>query len=180
MKAVARAQADLEAGRSWKARDRLRGAFVTQPANQEVLKLLGEVLYQMGDLPEAAKYWLMTDRTGSDFDAARAALLERHGGDLALVGSALPVRVEPEELPLLAQERLSEVSDAARARFGKHVDLGWGRRPRGKGREPVRTWRTKVGDAVGGVLVLLFVAAVLVGIVSLAIRGVEVVVSLFR
>jgi hypothetical protein len=46
-----RARDDLAAGRAWKARDRLQGALAVD-APPELVDLLGEVLFGMGDLPE--------------------------------------------------------------------------------------------------------------------------------
>lgn len=66
-----RARADIDAGRLWKARDRLRGVVGSLPADQEALRLLGEVHLRMGDDPEAGRWLFLTER---DDDAARAAV----------------------------------------------------------------------------------------------------------
>ncbi len=70
---LTRATEDFEAGRLWKARDRLQGHRAAAPADQEVLELLGLVHYAMGALPAAGLAWLLTAREGEDVDAARAA-----------------------------------------------------------------------------------------------------------
>ncbi len=179
VQAIVRAQADIAAGRLWKARDRLRGAFVTCPADPEVNRLLGEVLYEMGDLPEAARYWAMTDQADPRFEAAYSALQERHGGDPVAVASAIPVRAKLDELPPVAQQRLRALKASADAKAGRAVDLGWERKPNEKPPPVERRWLNRLGDAVGAVVALAFVAALVVGIGSLAFRGVEVFLSLF-
>lgn len=78
---IDRARADLAAGRAWKARDRLQGARASAPHDQEVLNLLGEVAWAMDDLPAAGAAWWLTERSGSDVDAAYLALYERAGND---------------------------------------------------------------------------------------------------
>lgn len=79
--AIDRANADVAAGRAWKARDRLQGARSTMPHDQELLGLLGDVAWAMGDLPAAGAAWWLTDRSGPHVDAAFLALSERAGGD---------------------------------------------------------------------------------------------------
>jgi hypothetical protein len=69
MRVLERAREDIADGRLWKARDRLTGALRASPSHQELLDLLGEVHYRMGDLPEAGRYWLLTERTGPEVDA---------------------------------------------------------------------------------------------------------------
>lgn len=66
-----RARADIDAGRLWKARDRLRGVVGARPADQDALGLLGEVHLRMGDDPEAGRWLFVTEL---DDDAARARL----------------------------------------------------------------------------------------------------------
>jgi hypothetical protein len=74
---IARARDDVRQGRPWMARDRLESYVATGSTDTEALELLGEVLFQMGDLPRAARYWMLTPRSDDEFDQARAALRER-------------------------------------------------------------------------------------------------------
>ncbi len=180
MQAVARARADIDAGRLWKARDRLRGAFVTARANQEVLDLLGEVLFEMGDLPEAGKYWLLTARCDGRFEAAKNALVERNGGRKGTLAVSLPVRAELEEYPVIVQERLADLRSAAIAELGKNVDLRWGCRSRSAACAAPRSWRTKVGDFLGTAFVASLVMGIFAGVGSLAVHGVRTLISLFN
>lgn len=76
--ALARAQADLAAGRAWKARDRLQG-LLRHRVDFEVLDLLAEVYYDMGDLPAAGALWFVTGRDDERARASVDAWHERHG-----------------------------------------------------------------------------------------------------
>ena len=69
---LARARADLEAGRPWKARDRLAG-LLTHRQDAEVLDLLATTHYEMRDLPAAGALWFVT---GRDDDQSRRAIAE--------------------------------------------------------------------------------------------------------
>ena len=87
--AVQRARADLEAGREWKARERLVGHLATE-YDAEALELLGEVSYTMRDLPAAGAAWFGTTRRGQDVDESVEAWRERHGDHFAQMWSSLP------------------------------------------------------------------------------------------
>src|SRR5438067_5682459 len=92
MRAVERARVDIQAGRLWKARDRLHGAFVSSPADPTVLGLLGDVLWQMGDAPAASRYWCLTSRDDDRSRIAEAAFKERHGNRAIAMLFDLPVK----------------------------------------------------------------------------------------
>ena len=87
--AVQRARADLEAGREWKARERLVGHLAAE-YDAEALELLGEVSYAMRDLPAAGAAWFGTTRRGKDVDESVEAWRERHGDHFAQMWSSLP------------------------------------------------------------------------------------------
>jgi hypothetical protein len=113
---------DIGRGRLWKARDRLQGHFVETPADQVVLDLLGSVLYAMGDLPQAGRYWWLTERDDEAARAARAAFHERFGSRSGLVLRALPKPGVPEAYPATVAKRLSRLADQA----GGPLDVwGW-------------------------------------------------------
>jgi len=112
---VDRAKADLAAGRAWKARDRLTGALVAR-ADDELLGLLGEVYFAMGDLPRAGAVWfgLARGRDGTDAEAAAHAWRDRHGHDDVQLWFSLPPMVraaldrpQVESLHQVAMEALS-------------------------------------------------------------------------
>jgi hypothetical protein len=77
---LARARADLEDGRPWKARDRLTG-LLTHRQDLEVLDLLATVHHEMQDLPAAGALWFVTGRDDEKARNSIAAWRERHGSD---------------------------------------------------------------------------------------------------
>lgn len=87
--AVERARADLASGRAWKARDRLVG-HLASGQDPEALELLGEVHYEMGDLPAAGAAWFGTSRRGKDVDEAVEAWRERHADQFDQMWRSLP------------------------------------------------------------------------------------------
>jgi predicted Zn-dependent protease len=121
--AVTRAQADIEAGRLWKARDRLSAAVRDSPTDQEIIELLGEVHFRMGDGPAAWRYWALTARQGPDAEAAEDAFGERYArAGLADQLSLIPARAPIGNYPNGARERLLALEERARA-----ADISWPR-----------------------------------------------------
>jgi hypothetical protein len=108
----------LEAGRLWKARDRATGLFSTRPTDQDVLALVAEVYFRMGDLPRAGALWYLTDCSGDPVDQAMAAMRERYPmpSDLA---SALPIRDGIEAFPGPVQDRLHALQRAVKEQTGR-------------------------------------------------------------
>lgn len=94
--AVQRARADLEAGREWKARERLLEHLAGE-YDAEALELLGEVYYAMRDLPAAGAAWFGTGRRGQDVDDAIEAWRERHDDHFAQMFRSLPRVVRERE-----------------------------------------------------------------------------------
>jgi hypothetical protein len=111
-----RVEADIAAGRLWKARDRLEGKLFHAPANQKVLELLGAVRADMGDLPAAGLAWFLTDGDDPRRDAAHDAMRERYGGGPNLA-YRLKVRAEIEDFPGAVQERLRALQDETGGRW---------------------------------------------------------------
>lgn len=112
---LTRAQADVAAGRLWKARDRLLGVHFNRPADQDVLSLLGEVYHRMGDLPQAARFWFLTERTGDDVDAANAAFDELYGGNRNAALAALPLKAPLAKYPRSVRQRVEQLQSEAAA-----------------------------------------------------------------
>jgi hypothetical protein len=113
--AVARARADLLAGRLWLARDRLGSLLAARPADQIALDLMGEVLWRMGDQPGAGRFWTLTPRDDPDARAARAALEQRYRRSLPGLLQAIPARAPLESYPPVVQERLRGLARRAEA-----------------------------------------------------------------
>ena len=116
--AVERAGRDRDAGRLWKARERLGSVLSLDPADQEVLALLGRVHYEMKDLPNAGRYWFLTEAEGPEVEKATAAMHERYGFPELL--RQLPARTAIAHYPPSVQARLRELQQRAAAQ-----DITW-------------------------------------------------------
>lgn len=161
--AAVRARADLKAGRAWKARDRLVGHLADHP-DPEALDLLGEVFYDMGDLPAAGAAWFGSTRKGAEVDEAVAAWRERHGDHFGEMWRSLPrsIRTEPRSAKVDALRTKAIEQDTREGRMGQAAPLT---RPPADG-----------GDADGGIdaatliawiLAALFVVCGVVGLVTI-------------
>lgn len=159
---LARARADLQAGRAWKARDRLVG-HVAEHRDPEALDLLGQVLHDMGDLPAAGAAWFGSPRRGPEVDEAVAAWRERHGDHFGEMWRSLPrtVRKEPRSAKLEALRKRAIDQDTAEGRI----------RPRGADRRAPGDGGADSGgfDAatlIAWILAALFVACAVIGLVT--------------
>jgi Family of unknown function (DUF6584) len=108
-----RVRNDLDRGRLWKARDRLNGMLRQDPADQAVLELLGSIWFEMGDLPQAGRYWWVTSHGDESADVSRDAFYERFGTVPATVLRALPRLAETDVYPDEVRQRLDELIGAA-------------------------------------------------------------------
>lgn len=110
---LTRAQAALEAGAAWRARD-LLAAHVEAVKDPEAMALLGEVYEGMGDLPRAGAVWFATGAKGDQVDAAVAAWRAQSGDDFAAMWWSLPASVRVDPLP----RRIEALRERARAAGG--------------------------------------------------------------
>ena len=106
---------ELDNGRLWKARDRLLGKLADQPANQDIPGLLGDVFFAMGDMPQAGRYWWLTDRDDDRADVAAKAFYERFGTTDVDVLRALPRPTIADAYPQSVRHRYEALMAAARA-----------------------------------------------------------------
>ena len=145
-------------------------SFVSQQAShQEALELLGEVLFQMGDLPRAGRYWFMTarddERARLAFDALRSIYPQPE-----LLLAALRLREEPVGYPPTAVERFEALRAAAAAR-----GFRWRPLP-DRGSVVVEPHRTRWWyTLLAGVVILLFIAILVAGTVRLVEIAVDLV-----
>jgi len=89
------AQAARDAGSAWLARDLLTD-HVEHERDVEAMALLGEVLYDMGDLPLAGAVWFAAGATGPEVDSAVAAWRQQTGDDFVAMWRSLPASVQAE------------------------------------------------------------------------------------
>lgn len=166
---------DIEAGRLWKARDRLQGHLSELPADQVVLSMLGSVWYAMGDLPQAGRHWWLTERDDGHAVAARAAFEERFGRNARNVLRALPRPAKPEQYPESVRERLESLAMAAdadtigwRPSDGEPVDdesvdwdLEWSRSRRHRFAEIIAGLVVGVLTVIGAAVVVVWIYGIL-------------------
>ena len=123
-----------EAGQLWKARD-LLVAYVEGERDTEAFGELGEVLFEMGDLPRAGAVWFAAGAKGADADAAVAAWREQAHDDFAVMWASLPAsarsKPRPRRIEALRERALN--SEAATVEGGGRGRRG-GRRRRGRRR----------------------------------------------
>jgi len=160
--AIERVRGDLDDGRLWKARDRLHGMLQANPADQEILELLGGVYFKMGDLPQAGRYWYLTERKGSDVDQAMEAFEQRFGRSTVSAVLALPIRARIIDYPEAVQKRVETLTGALRKderglRHGSHT--GWV-----GDQKPAPSPPKKILWKAGSVLIVILALAATVGI----------------
>jgi len=111
---LAQARAEREAGRLWRARD-LLVAHTEGSKDAEALGELGQVLFEMGDLPRAGAVWFAAGAKGPDVDAAVAAWREQSDDDFAAMWASLPAsaRTQPRPRRIEALRERALSSEAA-------------------------------------------------------------------
>jgi tetratricopeptide (TPR) repeat protein len=157
-----RVKADLEAGRVWKARDRLLGVLRVDPSNQWAHEQLGDVYFRMGDLPQAGRAWFLTTKSGADWERAEAAFYERYGKTPSGVVAALKVRAAIDRFPPAVQERLRTLQRRleVEGRFWEPSDRGGILSPKRGGR---------LSGMFASLVVLLLLAALGIGLYNIAL-----------
>lgn len=166
---LARAAADLAAGRAALAQRRLTDLSRAMPERLDVREALAAVHRARGDLAQAGRWSFLADER----DPAELAAFERaFQGDAVRLMRALGWR-GPESAAAtdVARERLVALRERAEAEVGAPVDWADPRRP-----DPGWGWADRVG--LGAVVVVA--ALVVIGLVSAAVHGVTVVVGWFR
>jgi hypothetical protein len=104
------------------ARDRLESYVAVGSTDVEALDLLGEILFEMGDLPRAARYWMLTPRNDDQFDQAMAALRERYPRARVRL-DYLPLRGPIESYSEVARRRIEGLAAEAKREDGRDLTL---------------------------------------------------------
>lgn len=124
-----RARDALDDGAAWRARDILL-AHVEEENDTEALRLLGEVLHDMGDLPRAGAAWFAAGVKGPKVDRAVAAWRQQANDDFTVMWASLPasVREEPRARRVEALREKALAAEPAAAEPGAapsvHDDRG--------------------------------------------------------
>jgi hypothetical protein len=175
-KALERARTDLEENRLWKARDRLQGAVRAKPYDQEILRLLGEICFRMGDLPSAGSYWYLTERTGQDADESIRALHGRFGPGVEGLLKALPFHPKHlrddlfiKSFPPGVQHRLNQLRDEAaglRPRWGERHFDGFGFRRRDNVLVEKTWFDRRIAPLLAGLVIFLLIGIWILGLAA--------------
>jgi hypothetical protein len=75
---IARARAESDAGRFWRAKQILQGSMRNQGYSLEVYRAYGELLLGVGDLVEAGKYLFLSGARNDEFVPAIDLYLHRY------------------------------------------------------------------------------------------------------
>ncbi|WP_405014486.1 DUF6584 family protein [Kitasatospora sp. NBC_01539] len=166
---LARAEADLRAGRVPLARQRLRGLVGSRPADLTVRSRLGAVYRLYGEPAQAGRWTYLDD----DRDEAEAAAFEAAYADPQARMTALAWRDPEESAPTgTARERLTAVRTAASAAAGR--PLAWGAAEEDEDEE-----EAKPGTDWPGVLGCTVVVLVLLAACGLMVFGAVTLVRQF-
>lgn len=166
--------AEVANGRLWKARDRLQGHMVAFPTDQRLLDRLGEIHFRMGDLPQAGRYWWLTERDDEPARQARDAFYERFGTKAPSVLSELPRPARPEFYPPAVKARLEELAEAARDQGMSWTPRDWPPKP-GVFTAPQSSPASRVGGWFLAAFIIFLLASVVVGMVTIGAALVDVV-----
>ncbi len=131
--ALERAEQDLKRGDYGLARQRLTSNLSAEGYNPDVMARIGRISYDMRDLYQAGRFWLLPSAEGSEVEEAVANFVEQAGSEPRAIVGQLP-RVSRlaslDDCPPLVQERLrrfgldAEIVRAGRAaREGKSFNL---------------------------------------------------------
>ena len=70
MKAIQRAQEEIQKGKLWRAKDILCGSLSNYPFNPELYQAYGELLMRMGDSREAGRFLFLSGKRESGYQEA--------------------------------------------------------------------------------------------------------------
>lgn len=133
---VAKAEAERQQGRAWRAREILAGAIAGGRVEPAILEAYGRLLDTLGDRVEAGKYLFLCGARPQEYEAPIALFKRRHGkSGYRYLLSQLPAavrRLEFGELPAAVRDDLRE--------------MGLSPESRGRGAR----WTTPGGTAASG------------------------------
>ena len=111
--AIERAEDDLQQGDYGLARQRLTSYLSNQGYNADVLARIGRISYDMHDLFQAGRYWLLSSAEGDEVEDAVAQFVRNAGRDSRAVAGQLPraARLSRlEDYPEVVQQRLRRLN----------------------------------------------------------------------
>jgi hypothetical protein len=156
-----RVDAEIAAGRVWRAKEILRGNIASGRVEPEVLEAYGRLLAQLGEKADAGKYLFLSGARAAPYSDAisvfRKRIANREARDLVAQLPSAIRRLRFDELAPTVQRELGELGVEA-ALFG----------PRTNRASSTSSWR--VGFAIAGGLAVfgLFIVALMLGLNSIA------------
>jgi hypothetical protein len=164
MRARELAEADVARGDLGTARRRLASAVASQPYAPDLLGRIADLSLRMGDPVQAGRYFLLSDRTGAEVDAAVEAFARSCGRE--------PRRMAWELPRFRARWDLAALTPAARSRLGA---LGVDHAMLEDAACPCcpKPRRERRSDALAGCFAVLLAGIVLVALVVAALRALE-------
>lgn len=170
---LARVEEDLQAGNRALARERLRGLCGSFPQRLDLRERLGALYREDGESAQAGRWLYLSDTATPD---ELRAFERSHRRNPKWMMWALGWRgSEDEASTQLARERLRELRQRAESKAGGA--LSW-ERPREPAAPPTRA-QSLIGNAIGTAAVLVLVL-ILIGLVSLAFEGWDVLTGWFE
>ena len=155
---LTRVDAELTAGRAWRAKEIIRGAIAGGKAEPAILECYGRLLERLGERVEAGKYLFLSGIRNPEYEESIALFKARHakrtGKDLVSQFPAGIRRQEFHALPLILQNELAAMGIAADL-FG----------PR---RAAVGPMSWSPGAAWAILIVVVFMSALAVGLATIA------------
>jgi hypothetical protein len=157
---LARVDAELAAGRPWRAREILQGWMRHEPP-PELTERYGLLLDDLGDRVEAGKYLFLSGRRGPGSREPIRLFLDRHGrgylDDLLAQFSRSIRNGGVEALPTSVRAEIEALGLVSR-----------GRRSTTRSGVPHPRLRTRIVDAIGWIVVAASVVAIPVGLITMA------------
>ena len=123
-----RIERDIAAGNLGKARDRLHGLILSYPEDLSLRFRLAEVYRQLQYPAMAGRYWYLEEQRTEEMRQAVAEFERECGNEPWLIANRQKIRFEPEGLPPgHARDRLTELTDRCKRKYGQAPDFS-GRR----------------------------------------------------
>jgi hypothetical protein len=135
-----RVEAEIVAGRRWRAKEIIRGNLALQWPDSAVVERYGQMLLEADEQVEAGKYLFLSGVRKPEYTDAIALFLRRCGrGGTRTLTSKLPStfrRLQINEMPEALQRELRDMGVQASA-FGELYRKPWSRGPRDRFKDSV-------------------------------------------
>jgi hypothetical protein len=152
-----RVDAEIAAGRAWRAREILRGALPQAGADPAVFERYGQLLLSLAEVYEAGKFLFASGARRPDYQAAIDVYVGRHRRTPRRLLEELPRRLRFDSLDACPPAVRADLAALGVRSLGRRL-----RAPRARG--ATGSWAARV---FGGIVLWFFIAALVVGIVQM-------------